>query len=125
MPDFRIEQDSMGDVQVPAQAYYSAQTQRAVENFPISGWTLPRPLVHALGLVKLATATGNRVLGKIIQSANSRLTVQQVDALLAACREVRQGCCDDQLPIDVFQTGSGTSRNININEVSANRAIEI
>jgi fumarate hydratase class II len=125
MPDFRIEKDSMGDVQVPAQAYYSAQTQRAVENFPISGWTLPRPLVHALGLVKLAAATANRDLGKLTQSGKSRLTDQQVDALLAACREVAQGRFDDQFPIDVFQTGSGTSSNMNTNEVIANRAIEI
>ncbi|HEX5106407.1 MAG TPA: class II fumarate hydratase [Pirellulaceae bacterium] len=125
MSDFRIEKDSMGEVRVPAQAYYSAQTQRAVENFPISGWHLPRPLIHALGLVKLAAATANRDLGKLTQTGKNKLSDQQVEALLAACREVAQGKFDDQFPIDVFQTGSGTSSNMNTNEVIANRAIEL
>jgi fumarate hydratase class II len=125
MSEFRIEKDSMGEVQVPAQAYYSAQTQRAVENFPISGWPLPAPLVHALGLVKLACATANRDLGKLTETGKNRLTAEQVEKLLAACREVAEGKYDDQFPIDVFQTGSGTSSNMNANEVIANRAIEL
>jgi fumarate hydratase class II len=125
MSDFRIEKDSMGEVKVPARAYYGAQTQRAVENFPISGWTLPPPLIHALGLVKLACATANRDLGKLTHSGNNRLDDAQVEALLAACREVADGKLDGEFPIDVFQTGSGTSSNMNANEVIANRAIEI
>jgi fumarate hydratase class II len=125
MAEFRIEKDSMGEVQVPAQAYYSAQTQRAVENFPISGWTLPKPLIHALGLVKLACATANRDLGKLTQTGKNRLSDNQVAKLLAACREVAEGKLDGEFPIDVFQTGSGTSSNMNANEVIANRAIEL
>jgi fumarate hydratase class II len=125
MTTFRIEKDSMGDVQVPAQAYYGAQTQRAVENFPISGWSLPRPLIRAMGLVKLAAATANRDLGKLTKTGKNKLNDQQVEKLLAACREVAEGKLDDQFPIDVFQTGSGTSSNMNTNEVIANRAIEL
>ncbi|NOX55828.1 MAG: class II fumarate hydratase [Planctomycetes bacterium] len=124
MAEFRTERDSMGEVQVPAQAYYGAQTQRAVENFPISGWTLPPRLIHALGLVKYAAAVANRDLGKLT-GGKRPLTDQQVEALLAACREVAEGKLDDQFPIDVFQTGSGTSSNMNANEVIANRAIEL
>src|ERR1700676_720238 len=118
MSEFRVEHDSMGDVRVPAQAYYGAQTQRAVDNFPISGWPLPAELIHALGLVKLAAATANRDLGKLTGSGKKRLSLSQkhVDALLAACREVAEGRFDDQFPIDVFQTGSGTSSNMNANE---------
>jgi len=125
MTDYRIEQDSMGEVQVPAQAYYGAQTQRAVENFPISGWPLHPELIHAMGLVKFACATANRDLGKLTGSGKNPLDDEQVKALLAACREVAEGKHDDQFPIDVFQTGSGTSSNMNANEVIANRAIEL
>jgi fumarate hydratase class II len=125
MTDFRTEKDSMGDVRVPAQAYYGAQTQRAVENFPISGWMLPRQLIRALGLVKFACATANRDLGKLSKTGKNKLNDQQVEKLLAACREVAAGKFDDQFPIDVFQTGSGTSSNMNTNEVIANRAIEL
>jgi len=124
MNEFRVEHDSMGDVRVPAKAYFGAQTQRAVENFPISGWPLPPELIHALGRVKYAAAVANRDLGKLT-SGKRALTAQQVDALLAACREVIDGKFDDQFPIDVFQTGSGTSSNMNANEVISNRAIEI
>jgi fumarate hydratase class II len=124
MTTFRTEKDSMGEVQVPAKAYYGAQTQRAVENFPISGWTLPPPLIRAMGLVKLACATANRDLGKLTKTGKNKLNDQQVEKLLAACREVAEGKLDDQFPIDVFQTGSGTSSNMNANEVIANRAIE-
>lgn len=125
MSELRIEKDSMGEVQVPAKAFYGAQTQRAVENFPISGWTLPRPLIHALGLVKYACAATNRELGKLTGSGKKPLHDAQVTALLQACREVAEGKLDDEFPVDVFQTGSGTSSNMNCNEVIANRAIEI
>ena len=117
MANFRTERDSMGEVRLPADAYFGPQTQRAVENFPISGRTLPPELIHALGLVKWAAAGVNRDLG--------RLKDQQIDSLLAACREVADGKLDDQFPVDVFQTGSGTSSNMNANEVIANRAIEL
>ncbi len=125
MTQFRVERDSMGEVQVPAQAYYSAQTQRAVENFPVSGWPLPAELIHALGLVKFACATANRDLGKLTQTGKNKLNDEQVAALLTACREVAEGKHDAEFPIDVFQTGSGTSSNMNTNEVIANRAIEL
>ncbi len=125
MTEFRTEHDSMGDVQVPAQAYYGAQTQRAVDNFPISGWKLPAELVHALGRVKLAAAVANRDLGKLTDSGKTPLDQTQVQALMSACQEVIDGKLDDQFPIDVFQTGSGTSSNMNVNEVIANRAIEL
>ncbi|MCA9026102.1 MAG: class II fumarate hydratase [Planctomycetaceae bacterium] len=125
MTDYRIEKDSMGEVRVPAEAYYGAQTQRAVENFPISGWPLHPELIHAMGLVKLACATANRDLGKLTGTGKNPLTDAQVTALIDACREVAEGKYDDQFPIDVFQTGSGTSSNMNANEVISNRAIEI
>jgi len=125
MTDFRTERDSMGDVQVPADAYYGAQTQRAVDNFPISGWSLAPALIHAMGLVKFACATANRDLEKLTKSGKNPLDESQVEALLAACREVADGKLDAQFPVDVFQTGSGTSSNMNVNEVISNRAIEI
>ena len=115
----------MGDVQVPANAYYGAQTQRAVDNFPISGWELPSQLIHAMGLVKLAAASTNRDLGKLTGTGKNPLTDEQVNALLASCREVADGKLDAEFPIDVFQTGSGTSSNMNVNEVISNRATEI
>ncbi len=117
MSDFRIEKDSMGEVKVPAQAYYASQTQRAVENFPISGQPLPERLIHALGLVKVAAATANRDLGK--------LKADVAGPIIQAAREVAAGKFDDQFPIDVYQTGSGTSSNMNANEVISNRAIEL
>jgi len=125
MSSFRVEVDSMGEVQVPAQAYYSAQTQRAVENFPISGTPLPPSLLRAMGLVKYACAVANRDLGKLTGSGKNPLTDQQVDALLSAAKEVAAGELAGQFPIDVYQTGSGTSSNMNVNEVIANRAIEL
>jgi len=126
MTDFRIEQDSsMGEVRVPAEAYYGPQTARATQNFPIAGRPLPVELIHALGLVKWAAARVNRELGKLTGSLRRPLADQQVDALLAACREVAEGRLDDQFPVDLFQTGSGTSSNMNANEVIANRAIEL
>lgn len=117
MTDFRTERDSMGDVRLPADAYYGAQTQRAVENFPISGRPLPSELIHALGLVKWAAAAANRDLA-LLPPAESA-------AIIAAAREVADGKFDDQFPVDVFQTGSGTSSNMNANEVIARRAIEL
>ncbi len=125
MTELRTERDSMGEVQVPANAYYGAQTQRAVENFPVSGWSLPAPLIHAMGLVKLACAHVNCDLGKLTGSGKNPLAQEQVEALLAACREVAEGRFDQEFPIDVFQTGSGTSSNMNCNEVISNRAIEL
>ncbi len=125
MTDFRIERDSMGEVRLPARAYYGAQTQRAVENFPISGRPLPPELIHAIGLVKWAAAVANRHLGRLTGSGRSPLGDSQIDHLLAACHEVAEGRLDAEFPIDVFQTGSGTSSNMNANEVIANRAIEL
>jgi fumarate hydratase class II len=117
MSDFRVEKDSMGDVKVPARAYYGAQTQRAVENFPISGQPLPARLVRALGLIKAAAAVANCDLGK--------LKPELAEPIIQAAREVAAGKLDDQFPIDVYQTGSGTSSNMNANEVISNRAIEL
>lgn len=125
MTEYRTERDSMGDVQVPALAYYSAQTQRAVENFPVSGWPLPPALLRAMGLVKYACAIANRDLGKLTGSGKNPLNAAQVEALLKAAKEVAGGGLADQFPIDVFQTGSGTSSNMNVNEVISNRAIEL
>lgn len=121
----RIERDSMGEVHVPALAYYGAQTQRAVENFPISGWTLPPAMIHAMGRVKYACGVANRDLGKLTGTGKYPLNDDQVAALLTAATEVVEGKHDDQFPIDVFQTGSGTSSNMNVNEVISNRAIEL
>jgi len=125
MTDFRVECDSMGEVRLPAKAYYGPQTQRAVENFPISGQTLPPELIHALGWVKWAAATVNHGLGKLTGSGRRPLSPDQVEALVTACREVADGRFDDQFPVDCYQTGSGTSSNMNANEVIANRAIEL
>ena len=107
--DFRIEHDSMGEVRVPATALWRAQTQRAVENFPISGTPIEPALIHALGEVKSAAARANGELGV--------LDAELAAVIDAAAREVASGEHDDQFPIDVFQTGSGTSSNMNANEV--------
>jgi fumarate hydratase, class II len=111
---FRIERDSMGELQVPAEALWGAQTQRAVENFPISGLTMPRAFVGALGLVKQAGARANTRL-QLLDAATAA-------AIDAAAAEVAAGRHDAQFPIDVFQTGSGTSTNMNANEVIATLA---
>jgi fumarate hydratase class II len=113
-PSFRIERDSMGELQVPADALWGAQTQRAVENFPISGLTLPRGFIRALALIKQAGAAANARLGL--------LTPEFAVAIEQAAREVAAGEHDAQFPIDVFQTGSGTSSNMNANEVIAHLA---
>ncbi len=126
MSEFRIERDSMGEVRVPANAYFSAQTQRAVENFPVSGQPLPPAMLRAMGLVKFACATANHALGKLTGTGKQPLNETQVEALLKACREVASGQLgSDQFPVDVYQTGSGTSSNMNVNEVISNRAIEL
>ncbi len=115
--NYRIERDSMGEMRVPAWAYWGASTQRAVENFPISGYRFPRRFIRALGVVKEASAYANREL--------SLLDERSADAVIRAAEEVRDGKWDEHFPLDVFQTGSGTSTNMNANEVIANRANEI
>jgi len=117
MSDVRIEKDSMGEVQVPTRAYWGAQTQRAVENFPISGYRIPRPMIRALGLIKRYAAQVNAELGQ--------LDPKLADAIIQAAEEVMEGKWDEHFPVDVFQTGSGTSSNMNANEVIANRANEL
>ncbi|XZE52755.1 class II fumarate hydratase [Planctomycetaceae bacterium SH139] len=125
MTDKRTEYDSMGSVEVPATAYYGAQTQRAVENFPISGWRLPSAMIRAMGMVKHACGKANHDLGKLTGSGKQPLSEAQVQAMLDAANEIAEGKLIDQFPIDVFQTGSGTSSNMNVNEVISNRAIEL
>src|SRR5271169_5155561 len=112
----RVETDSMGDVKVPAGAYWGAQTQRAVENFSVSDLRIPVALLRALGQVKHAAAAVNGALGL--------LEPRIAEAIGTAAAEMAQGKWDDQFPIDVFQTGSGTSWTMNANEVIANRANE-
>ncbi|MGH2705963.1 MAG: class II fumarate hydratase [Actinomycetota bacterium] len=117
MEDLRTERDSLGEVRVPASAYFGAQTQRAVDNFPISSWRFGRRFIRALGLVKWASAVANEELGL--------LDARRAQAIREAAEEVVEGKLDDHFPLDVFQTGSGTSTNMNANEVIANRAIEL
>jgi fumarate hydratase, class II len=112
--DYRIEQDSMGEVRVPLAALYGAQTQRAVENFPISDLRLPRGVIRALGLIKGAAAKANHELGLMEE--------RMAEAIQAAASEVAQGKHDAHFPVDIFQTGSGTSSNMNANEVIARLA---
>ncbi|MEU1428033.1 class II fumarate hydratase [Nocardia sp. NPDC005746] len=114
MTEYRIEHDTMGEVRVPVDALWRAQTQRAVENFPISGRGLERAQIRALGLLKAACAAVNRDLGLLDKT--------KADAIIAAADEIADGRHDDQFPIDVFQTGSGTSSNMNANEVIASIA---
>ena len=110
----RIEHDSFGPLQVPAAALYGAQTQRAVQNFPISGLRMPRNFLRALGLIKAAAAESNGSLGLLPKGV--------AKAISDAARQVASGELDDQFPIDLFQTGSGTSSNMNANEVIATLA---
>ncbi len=116
-PNYRIERDPLGDVRVPEAAYYGGQTQRAVENFPISGLTAHAELVTATVLIKKAAAKANRDLG--------RLEATVADAVIAAADEVLGGRHRDQFVVDVYQAGAGTSHNMNANEVLANRAAEL
>ncbi len=109
--NYRIEKDSMGELQVPGDALWGAQTQRAVENFPVSGLAMPRAFIRAVGLVKWAAAAANRDLGLLDDA--------MAEAIQKAAEAVAEGHHDDQFPVDVFQTGSGTSTNMNANEVIA------
>ncbi len=117
MPEFRVEKDSMGEMRVPADAYYGAQTQRALQNFPISGIRFPSRFIAALGMIKRAAARTSAELGLLDRKL--------AGAIEQAAGEVVEGKLDDQFVLDIFQTGSGTSTNMNANEVIANRAIEI
>jgi fumarate hydratase, class II len=114
-PDaFRIERDTLGQMEVPADALYGAQTARAVENFPISGWRLPAAFLEALARIKAAYARANRDAGL--------LSDERADAIIEAAARIAAGQHRDQFPVDVFQTGSGTSTNMNMNEVLAHLA---
>ncbi|MBS1126526.1 MAG: fumarase [Nitrospirae bacterium] len=117
MTDFRIERDSIGEVSIPANALYGAQTQRAIENFPISGIRFPRVFLRSLGLIKVAAAKINAETGLL---DNEKARVIQL-----AANEVADGLWDEQFPLDIFQTGSGTSTNMNANEVIATRSNEL
>ncbi|MEO0795520.1 MAG: class II fumarate hydratase [Verrucomicrobiota bacterium] len=113
----RIEKDSMGTMEVADEALYGASTQRAVLNFPISGRVMPEGFIRGLGIVKAACATANEELG--------RLSKEKADYIRQACAEVEAGKLSEHFPVDVFQTGSGTSSNMNLNEVVANRAAQM
>jgi fumarate hydratase class II len=117
MSNLRSESDSMGTVEVPAWAYWGAQTQRAVDNFAVSGLRIPQSVIAALGLIKRYAAEVNRDLGL--------LEPRTADAIIQAAEEVLEGRWDEHFPVDIFQTGSGTSSNMNANEVIANRANEL
>src|SRR5579875_1182796 len=113
----RIERDSMGEMQVPANAYYGASTQRAVPNFPISELRVPRQFIQALGQIKRSAA--------IVNGSMRYLDAQIAEAIKNAAQEVIDGKLDEHFVLDIFQTGSGTSTNMNANEVIANRASEL
>lgn len=113
---YRIERDSLGEVKVPADALYSAQTQRAIDNFPISDLRFPRAFIKALAMIKGAAAAANQDLGL--------MAAEMTAAILAAAKEVESGQYDVHFPLDIFQTGSGTSTNMNANEVLANLATQ-
>ena len=117
MSDFRIETDSLGEVRVPADALYGAQTQRAVDNFPISGIRFSRAFIRAVGIVKYAAAESNRELGLLPDEKHNVIT--------QAAQRVIDGAFDDQFVLDIYQTGSGTSTNMNANEVIANYATQL
>ncbi|MBX3327763.1 MAG: class II fumarate hydratase [Nitrospira sp.] len=113
----RIERDTMGELAVPADAYYGVQTARAIENFPISPLRMPRSVIRAMGMIKRAAATVNHSLGL--------LDKKPAEAIKRAASEVVEGKLDAEFPVDIFQTGSGTSTNMNTNEVISNRATEL
>ncbi len=115
--DYRIETDSIGEIKVQKDRYWGAQTQRSLQNFKIGGHRFPRAMIRAMGLVKKAAALTNLDLGKIDK--------EKCDLIVKACDEVIEGALDDHFPLVVWQTGSGTQSNMNINEVVSNRAIEI
>jgi fumarate hydratase class II len=112
-----MERDTMGELAVPADAYYGVQTARAIENFPISPLRIPRSVIRAMGMIKRAAASVNHSLGL--------LDKKQADAIIEAATEVIEGGLDEEFPVDIFQTGSGTSTNMNTNEVISNRATEL
>ncbi len=117
MSDYRIEKDSLGEIKVPAGALYGAQTQRAIDNFPVSGLRFPRPFIRSLGLIKAVAAEVNAGLGL--------LDAVIANAVHQAALEVADGKWDAEFSLDIFQTGSGTSTNMNANEVIAHRAVQI
>jgi fumarate hydratase class II len=117
MAETRIEKDSLGEIEVPAGAYYGAQTERARRNFPVSGLTLPKRFIAAVAMIKGEAAAVNEELGLVAP--------ELARAIRQAAEEIVAGRHDDQFPLDIFQTGSATSTNMNVNEVLANRAIEI
>ncbi len=117
MNHFRTEKDSLGEVRVPQDAYWGAQTQRAIENFPVSGYQFPPVFIRSMALIKKACAEVNREL--------HLLEPKIADAIFRACDEIVEGRMNGQFPLDVFQTGSGTSTNMNVNEVIATRANEL
>ena len=117
MPEYRTETDSMGPIRVPASRYYGAQTARSLTHFAIGADTMPRPVIRAFGVLKKAAALTNTALG---------LMPQEKCALIGkAADEVIAGALDDHFPLRVWQTGSGTQTNMNVNEVISNRAIEL
>ena len=113
----RVERDSMGEVEVPRDALFGAQTRRALDNFPISGIRFPRRFIEALGAIKLEAANVNHELGGLDKNLK--------EAIVAAAEEVVEGTLDGQFVLDIFQTGSGTSTNMNANEVISNRAVQL
>lgn len=114
---YRTERDTMGEVQVESSRYWGSQTQRSLENFPIGGETMPIELIRALGIIKRAAAIANHRLGL--------LSKEIMKAIVQVCEEVINGALDDHFPLKVWQTGSGTQSNMNVNEVVANRAVEL
>jgi fumarate hydratase class II len=117
MADYRIERDPFGEVRVPSSAYYGAHTQRALENFPISGRRMPAEFIRAVGIIKWAAAETNMSLGLLDKGIGN--------AIVQAARGVTEGKFDHEFVVNVYQTGSATSTNMNANEVIANRAIEL
>ncbi|HWE06339.1 MAG TPA: lyase family protein, partial [Rhizomicrobium sp.] len=117
MTEMRLESDSFGRIEVPADRYWGAQTERSRRNFRIGGERMPLPVVHAFGIVKCAAAQVNMALGELDRMRG--------DAIVRAAREIAEGKLDEHFPLVVWQTGSGTQSNMNANEVIANRAIEI
>src|SRR4028119_2020723 len=112
--DYRIEKDTMGEVKVPADKYWGAQTQRSKENFTIGGHIMPIEIIQAFAILKKAAAHTNQELGV--------LAADKADIIARVCDEILEGKLDDQFPLVVWQTGSGTQSNMNVNEVVANRA---
>ena len=115
--EYRIEKDTMGEMKVPADRYWAAQTQRSYQNFQIGGEVMPREITHAFGILKKAAAIANHRLGKIDD--------EKLNAIKTACDEVISGSLNGHFPLVVWQTGSGTQSNMNANEVIANRGNEI